>query len=100
MIPGTRLLCLKKQPFRGGVIYRVYGLRLGSNFVVRLASDKNFYLRLTAEKLHVFAIFNDKYLQPYGCSDTNVTATVNCTNPKTETLREIIGIQIDFLLFC
>ena len=41
------------------VMYRVYGLRLGPNFVVRLAADKNFYLQLTVEKMHAFAVFND-----------------------------------------
>ena len=41
------------------VMYRVYGLRLDPNFVVRLAADKNFYLQLTVEKMHAFAVFND-----------------------------------------
>ena len=67
-----------------GIMYRVYGLRLGPNFVLRLGADKSFSLRLTIEKVHTFAIFNDKYLQPYDCSDISFTATVKCTNPKTE----------------
>ena len=55
--------------------------------------------------MHAFAVFNDQYLRPYGCSDTNFTATVNCTNPRTEILSEMIGIYIieipiDFLFLC
>ena len=76
------------------VMYRVCGLRLGPNFVLWLAADKNFYLWLTVEKMHAFAVFTDKYLRPYGFSDTIFTATVNCTNPKSEILSKIIEIQI------
>ena len=70
-------------------------------FVVWLAVVKIFYLRLTVKKMYAIAVFNNKYLQPYGCSNTNLTATVNCTNPKTEILSgvieiQIIGIQINF----
>ena len=88
-----------------GAMYRVCSLQLGLNFVVRLVAEKNFYLRLMFEKTHAFAVFNDKSIQPYGCSDTSFTATVNCTNLKTEILceiieRQIIGTQIDFLFFC
>ena len=84
-----------------GVMYRVCGLRLSLNFVVRLAAENNFYLRLTI----AFAVFKDKYLRPYGCRNKNFTVTVNCTNPKTEILSgimeiKIIGIKIDFLFFC
>ena len=75
-------------------MYRVCGLRLGPNFVLRLVTEKNFYLRLTFEKMHAFVVFKDKYLRPYGCSNTNVMATVNCTNSKTEILSEIIEIQM------
>ena len=86
-------------------MYRVSGLRLGLNFVVRLAADKNFHLWLTVEKMHAFAVFNDKYLRPCDRSDTNLTTTVDYTNPKTEVLAEIIeiqiiGIPIDFILLC
>ena len=42
--------------------------------------------------MHAFAIFNDKYLLPCGYGDTKFTATVNCTNLKTEILSEIIEI--------
>ena len=42
--------------------------------------------------MHAFAIFNNKYLLPYGYGDTKFTAAVNCTNPKTEILSEIIEI--------
>ena len=49
--------------------------------------------------MYAFAVFTEKYLQAYGCCDTTFTATVNCTNPKTEIQieiieTEIIGIQI------
>ena len=44
--------------------------------------------------MHTFAVFNNKHLRPHGCSDTNCTATVNCTNPKTEILGKITEIQI------
>ena len=88
-----------------GVMYRVCGLRLSLNFVVRLAAENNFYLRLTIEKMYAFAVFKDKYLRPYGCRNKNFTVTVNCTNPKNEILSgimeiKIIGIKIDFLFFC
>ena len=65
---------------------------------MRPAADKNFYLRLTVEKMHAFAVFSDKYLRSYGCSDTNFTAGIKCTNPKTEIVEtQIIGIKIDVL---
>ena len=88
-----------------GVKYRVCSLVLGPNFVVLLAAGKNFYLPSTVEKMHVFAVFKDKYLRIYGCSDTNFTAPVNCANLKTEIVSEIIeiqiiGIEIDFLFPC
>ena len=35
-------------------MYRVYGLRLGPNFVVQLAAVQNFHLRLTVEGMHAF----------------------------------------------
>ena len=80
----------------------VCGLRLDANIVVRLVAENNFYLRLTNEKIHTFAVFNNKYSQPQDFSDTSLTATVNCTNEKFEIVNEIIeiqiiGIQIDFL---
>ena len=83
-------------------MYRVYCLRLGPDFVVQLAVEKKIYLRLMVEKMNTFAVFNNKYLRPHGWSDTTFTATVNCTNPKTEILSKIIethiiGIQIIFL---
>ena len=88
-----------------GVMYWVYGLWLGPNFIVWQVADKNFYLRLKIEKVHAFAVFNDFNLRPYGCCDTNFTATVNCKNPKTEILNEIIeiqniGIQFNFFFLC
>ena len=74
-------------------MYRVFGLRLGPNFAVRLAAEKNFYLRLTVGKMHAFDNACNRYLRPHGCSNTHFTATVNCPNPKTEVLSEIIEIQ-------
>ena len=44
-------------------MYRVCGLRLGPNFEVLLTAEKNFYLRLTVEKIHAFAVFNEIYLR-------------------------------------
>lgn len=75
-------------------MYRVLGLRLGPIVVVRLAAAKNFCLQLTAEKIRALAVFEDKYLQLYGCSDWNVTATATCTNPETEVQSGIVEIQI------
>ena len=46
-----------------GVTYSVCSLR--SNLVVQPAADKSFYSWLTGEKMHAFAVFNDKYLRPY-----------------------------------
>ena len=77
-----------------GVMYRVCGLRLGRNIGVREAAGKKSYLWLTVDKMHAFAGFTKKYLQPYGCSGTNFTTAVNCTNPNTETQNEIIEIEI------
>ena len=58
------------------------------------------------EKIHGFAVFNDKYLRLYGCNHTDFKATEdNCPNLKTEILSEIIeiqiiGMQINFLFHC
>ena len=65
-----------------GTCYRVYGLRLGPNFGVRPVADKNFYLRLTVEKMHALVVFTEKSLPPYDCSGTNFTTVVNCTVQK------------------
>ena len=53
--------------------------------------------------MYAFAVFNDKYLRSYDCSDTNFTAEIKCTNSKTEIQSEIvetqiIGIKIDVVL--
>ena len=53
--------------------------------------------------MQVFAVFIEKYFRSYGCSGTNFTATINCTNSKTELQIEIIetktiGIQIYFVI--
>ena len=42
-------------------MYRVCVLQLGLNIGVRLAGNKSFYLRLTVEKMRVFADFAEKY---------------------------------------
>ena len=65
-------------------MYRVCSLRLSLNFVLRIAAEKDFYLQLTVEKMHAFVVFSNKYLQPYGWSNTNFTATANYTNRKIE----------------
>ena len=75
-------------------MYRVCGLRLRPNFVVRPAAVKNFHLRLTVEKMLAFAVFSNKYLRPFRCSDTAFTSMVICANPKPQILSEIIEIQI------
>ena len=75
-------------------MYRVYGLRLGPNYGVGPAADKNFYFRLTIEKMYAFAVFTKKYLRSYNCNGTNFTAAVNCTSPKTELQTKIMEVQI------
>ena len=49
-------------------MYRIGGLQLGP--------------RLTVEKMHASAVFNEKYLRSYGCSGTNFTATFSCRDLK------------------
>ena len=75
-------------------MYRFCGLRLGPNLGMRPAADKKFYLRLTVQKMHTFVLFTEKYLRPCGCSDTNVTAAVNCANQSEITDIEIIEIIV------
>ena len=75
-------------------MYRVYGLRLGPNYGVGPAADKNFYFRLTIEKMYAFAVFTEKYLRSYNCNGTSFTAAVNCTSPKTELQTKIMEVQI------
>ena len=75
-------------------MYRVCSLLLGPNFGVRLTADKNFYLRLSVEKMHAFAVFTGQFLRSYDCSGTNFTTMVNCTNLKTEIKIEIIETQV------
>ena len=81
------------KSYQGGRIYRVCGLRLGPNFGVQPATGKNFYLRLTVEKMCAFTVFTQKYLRSYGYNDTIFTTAVNCTNQKTEAESKIIEIQ-------
>ena len=59
-------------------------LRLGPNLGVLSGADKNYYLRLTAEKMRALLVFTDKYLRLYGCSGTHFKAVVNRANPITE----------------
>ena len=68
-------------------MYRVLGLPLGPT------ADKNFYFRLTVQKILAFAVFTNKYLRSYGCVATNFTAAVNYANPKTEIHSGTIKIQ-------
>ena len=75
----------------GGGIYRVCGLRLGPNFGMRLTAKKNFYLRLTVEKIDPFAVFSEKYLRSYGCMK-NWNTNWNHRN------IEVIGIKIYFII--
>ena len=75
-------------------MYRICGLRLGPNLVVRPTTVKKFYLRQTVWKMHMFVILYEKYLRSFGCSDANCTAMVKLTNLKTKIQREMIEIQI------
>ena len=75
-------------------MYKLCGLRIGPNIGVGPVIDKKFYLRLAADKRHSFAVSAAKYLRPCGCSGTNFTAMVNCTNPYTEIQNEITDIEI------
>ena len=77
-----------------GAMYRVCSLLLSPNFVVRLATGNNFYLRLIVQKIHAFVGFNDKYLRSSGSSNTNFTAKFYCRSARTEILSEIIETQI------
>ena len=43
-------------------MYKVSSLQLGRNLGVRLVTDNYFYLRLTGAKMHVSAVFIEKYL--------------------------------------
>ena len=79
-------------------MYRICNFRMGPNLVVRLAADKNFYLRLTVENVHAFAIFSYKYLRPYLRNDTNFLAMIKCANSKTEMQSEIIETKFSPLL--
>lgn len=38
---------------------RVCGLWWSPNFMERLATEKNFYVMLTVQKMHPFAVFNE-----------------------------------------
>lgn len=44
--------------------------------------------------MHVFAVFTETFLQPYGCSGTNFMAAVNYTNNNTEIKSEILDVEI------
>ena len=68
-LPHTRFDQIRDHKQRA--IYKIFSLQLCPNVVVQPAAGKNFYCRLTVEKIHMFAVFTDKLLQPYGCSGTN-----------------------------
>ena len=90
----TRIICrFKKYLWPKEIIYWICGVWLGPNFVVQLTADKDFYCWLTVEKMHAFAVFNNKYLRSYDCNDTNFRAAVNYTNPKTQIVSDIIEIR-------
>ena len=40
-------------------MYRACGLWLSPNFGEQLTAEKNFYLRLTVEKMHALAVFTE-----------------------------------------
>lgn len=66
-----------------GAMYRVCGSRLDPNFGVWPAVGKDFYLQLRSEKMHVLAVFIDKYLRPCSCSSPNFRAIKTYKNPKS-----------------
>ena len=72
------------------IMYKVCSLRLGPNFGIRPAAGKNFSLWLTFEKMRAFAVFNDKYLRPWGSRSTISMTEVNCKNRKTKIKSKII----------
>ena len=45
-----------------GFMFRVCGLWLSPKYGLRLAAEKNLYLRLPTEKIRAFAVFIKKYL--------------------------------------
>ena len=57
---------------------------MSAHFQVQLATDKNFYLRLTVKKMCAFAVFTNKYIRLCSCSDPNFTAAIYYENLKTE----------------
>ena len=73
-------------------MYMVCGFWLGLG--VWSKAEKKYYLWLPVGKMHAFAVFTEIYLRPNGCSDTNFTAAVKCTNLKTKIQSEIIQIEI------
>lgn len=84
-------------------MYKVCYLWLGLDIGVRLATDKNFYLRSMVAEMHVYAVFIEEFLRPYGYSCTNFMAAVNRTKPKLKysmkiTETQIMGIQIYFAI--
>ena len=74
-------------------MFWVFALPLGQNCGVRPAADKNFCLQLMIEKMRAFGVLTKKYLQQYGCCDTNFRPAINCTYPNTEIRSGIIEIQ-------
>ena len=75
-------------------MYRVSLLRLGLNFEVRPAANKNFYLWLMLETMRALSVFAKKYLRSCGCSSNNFATAVKCVNSKIDVQNEIIDIRI------
>ena len=63
-----------------GVMYGVWGLRLGPKFEMWPAAERNLYLRIEGEKIRSFAAFTKKYLEPHGWNGANFAAVAKCTN--------------------
>ena len=64
-----------------GAMYRVCSLQLGLNISVLLPVIKKFYLRLTADKMHTFEVFTEKYLLPYGSNCYKTGSNTGATAP-------------------
>ena len=60
-----------------GARNRICSVRLGPNFEVHPVVDKNSNFWLTFKKMHAFAVFPEKYLEPCVFRGTNFTAAVN-----------------------
>ena len=78
-------------------MYRVCSLQLGPNFVVRLAAEKSFHLRLTVELLTQISHFNLRFLAINIYGYTAVASQILRLRLTVQIQKlEIIGIQINF----